>query len=81
VEQLVRGALLRCTRESPIASLAPHSKHAPHDLPAQSAHRTGHNAVAHHLIDSALEAMHRFDHPLKHRVEELASFLGVAVGE
>jgi len=41
----------------------------------------GHDAVAHDLVDGALVAMHRFHHPLEHRIEKLARFLGIAVGQ
>jgi hypothetical protein len=41
----------------------------------------GHDPVAHDLVDGALVAMHRFHHPLEHRIEKLARFLGVAVGQ
>ncbi len=40
-----------------------------------------HDAVAHDLVDGALVAVHRFHHPLEHRIEELARLFGVAVGE
>ena len=40
-----------------------------------------HDAVAHHLVDGALVAVHRLHHALEHRVEELARLLRIAVGE
>jgi hypothetical protein len=40
-----------------------------------------HDPIAHHLVDGALVAVHRLHHPLDHRVEDLSSLLGVAVGE
>jgi hypothetical protein len=40
-----------------------------------------HDTVAHDLINRALVAMHRFDHPLEYRVEQLAGLLGVAFCE
>ena len=40
-----------------------------------------HDAVAHHLVDRALVAMHGFDHELQHRIEEPLRLLGIAVGE
>jgi hypothetical protein len=41
----------------------------------------GHDAVAHHLVDDPLVAVHRRHHALQHRVEELPRLLGVAVGQ
>jgi hypothetical protein len=41
----------------------------------------GHDPVAHHLVDGALEAMDGLHHALEHRIEELPRFFGVAVGE
>ena len=41
----------------------------------------GHDAVAHHLIDSSLVAMHRFHHSLKHRIEDLAGFFRIAISK
>ena len=41
----------------------------------------GHDAVAHHLVDRALVAVDRLHHPFEHRIEKLARFLGVTVGE
>jgi hypothetical protein len=43
--------------------------------------KQGHDAVAHDLVDGALIAVHGRHHMLQHRVEELASFFGIAVGE
>jgi len=40
-----------------------------------------HDAVAHHLVDRALVTVHGLNHPFEHRVEKLARFLGIAVGE
>ena len=40
-----------------------------------------HDAVAHHLVDGALVAVHRLHHAFEHRIEELARLLRVAVGE
>jgi hypothetical protein len=40
-----------------------------------------HDAVAHHLVDGALVAMDRLHHAFEDRIQELAGFLGVAVGE
>jgi hypothetical protein len=40
-----------------------------------------HDAIAHHLVDRALEAMHRVHHPLEHWIEDLTRLLGIAVGE
>jgi hypothetical protein len=40
-----------------------------------------HDAVAHDLIHGALVLMNRGHHPLKHRVEELARLLGIAIGQ
>ncbi len=39
-----------------------------------------HNPVAHHLVDGALVPVDGLHHPLKDRIEELARFLGVAIG-
>ena len=41
----------------------------------------GHNAIAHHLVDGALVAVHGLDHALQDRVQELAGLLGVALGQ
>jgi hypothetical protein len=41
----------------------------------------GHNAIAHHLVHSALIAVHGLDHALQDRVQQLAGLLGVAVGQ
>ena len=41
----------------------------------------GHNAVTHELVDGALVVVDGLDHPIEDRVEELARFLWVAVGE
>ncbi len=40
-----------------------------------------HDPVAHHLVDSALVAVHGFHHSIEDGVEELARLLGIAVGE
>ena len=40
-----------------------------------------HDAIAHHLVDGALVAVHGLHHAFEHRVEELAGLLGVAVGQ
>jgi hypothetical protein len=40
-----------------------------------------HEAVAHDLVDRTLIAMDGFHHELKHWVENLPSFFGIAVGE
>jgi hypothetical protein len=40
-----------------------------------------HNPIAHHLIHGAFVPMDRLHHQFEHRVEELAGFLGVAVGQ
>ena len=40
-----------------------------------------HDPVAHDLVDGALVAVDGLHHALEHRVEELARFLGIAVGE
>jgi len=40
-----------------------------------------HDPVAHDLVDRALVAVHGLHHSLEDRVEELAGFLGIAVGE
>ena len=39
-----------------------------------------HDPVAHHLVHGPLVAVDRLHHALEHRVEELARFLGIAVG-
>ena len=39
----------------------------------------GHNAIPHHLVDSALVAVHGLDHALQDRVQQLAGLLGVAL--
>ena len=41
--------------------------------------KEGHNAVAHHLVDGALIAMHRGHHAFQHGIEELAGLLRIAV--
>ena len=41
----------------------------------------GHNAIAHHLVDGALVAVHGLDHALQDRVQQLAGLLGVALGQ
>jgi hypothetical protein len=41
----------------------------------------GHDPVAHHLIHCALVAMDGLHHQLKDRIEDLARFLGIAIGE
>jgi hypothetical protein len=38
-----------------------------------------HDAVAHHLVDGALEAVHGIHHVREHRVEEPARVLGIAI--
>ena len=43
--------------------------------------KQGHDAVAHHLIDRPLVAVHRLHHQRQDRVEELTGLLGVAVGQ
>ena len=40
-----------------------------------------HDTIAHDLIHRPLIAMHGRHHVLQHRVEEVAGFLGIAVGE
>ena len=40
-----------------------------------------HDAVAHHLIDEAFVAVHRFHHALQHWGENFARLLGVSVGK
>jgi hypothetical protein len=40
-----------------------------------------HDAVAHHLIDGPVVAMHRLHHARQHRVEDVPRLFGVAVGE
>ena len=40
-----------------------------------------HDAVAHDTMDGAFVAMHRLHHALEDGVEQLLSFLGIAVGE
>jgi hypothetical protein len=40
-----------------------------------------HNAIAQHLVNGPLEAMHGGHEAFEHRVEELPGFLGVAFGE
>src|SRR5262245_11115797 len=40
-----------------------------------------HNPVAHHLIDRALVPMDRLHHALEDRVEDLARFFRIAIGE
>jgi hypothetical protein len=40
-----------------------------------------HNAIAQHLVDSPLEAMHGVHQAFEDRVEELPCFLRVALGE
>jgi hypothetical protein len=40
-----------------------------------------HDPVAHHLVDCALVAVHRFHHVLERRVEQLPRLFGIAVGE
>jgi hypothetical protein len=41
----------------------------------------GHNPIAHDLIHGAFEAVHRVHHAFEDRVEEVARFLGVALGQ
>jgi hypothetical protein len=41
----------------------------------------GHDAVAHHLVDGPLVAMHRGHHALEDRVQQLPGLFGVAVGQ
>jgi hypothetical protein len=43
--------------------------------------KKSHDPVAHHLVDRALVVMDRFHHPFEDRIEYLASFFGVSVGE
>jgi hypothetical protein len=43
--------------------------------------KQGHNAVTEHLVDRALEVVNGFHHPSQNGVEEVASFLGIAVGQ
>jgi hypothetical protein len=43
--------------------------------------KQGHNAIAHDLVHGPFVTVHRRHHALQHRVEELASLLGVAVGQ
>ena len=43
--------------------------------------KQGHDAIAHDLVHGPLVAVHRGHHPLQHRVEELARFFGVTVGQ
>jgi hypothetical protein len=40
-----------------------------------------HDSVAHDLVHRAFVPVDRLHHPLEHRVEDLACFLGIAVGE
>ena len=40
-----------------------------------------HDAVAHDLVDGAVEAVDRLHHPLEHGVEHLTGVLGVALGQ
>ena len=40
-----------------------------------------HDAVAHHLVDRALVAVHRLHHPFEHGIQQLARFLRVAIGQ
>ena len=40
-----------------------------------------HDAITHHLVHRALVAVHRFHHPLEHRVQEFAGVLGIAFGQ
>ena len=40
-----------------------------------------HDPVAHHLVDGALVAVDGLHHPFEHGIEDLARFLGIAVGE
>jgi hypothetical protein len=40
-----------------------------------------HNAITQHLVDGPLEAMHGVHQAFEDRVEELAGFLGVALGK
>jgi hypothetical protein len=49
-------------------------------------HRQGcpeqrHDAVAHDLVDRAFIVMHRVHHVFEHRIEDLARFLRVAIGQ
>jgi hypothetical protein len=41
----------------------------------------GHDPIAQHLIHRPLVPVHGGHHPLQHRVEELACFFGIAVGQ
>jgi hypothetical protein len=50
-------------------------------LVGQRCAEEGHDAIAHHLVDGALVAMHRLHHPLEHGIEDLAGVLGIAVGQ
>jgi hypothetical protein len=40
-----------------------------------------HDAIAHDLIHGAFVAVHRLYHAFEHGVEELAGFLGIAIGQ
>ncbi|HTO10940.1 MAG TPA: hypothetical protein VMQ51_05165 [Candidatus Binatia bacterium] len=40
-----------------------------------------HDPVTHHLVDGAFVAMDGLDHPLQDGVEDLARFLGIAIGQ
>jgi hypothetical protein len=40
-----------------------------------------HNPVAHYPVHGALVAVHRFDHALEHRIEQLLRVLGIAVSK
>jgi len=40
-----------------------------------------HDPVTHHLVDHAFVTMDGLHHPLKHRIEQLARLLGIAVGQ
>jgi len=50
-------------------------------LVGQRCAEESHDAVAHHLVHPALVTVHRSHHQFEHRVEDLACFLGIAVGE
>jgi hypothetical protein len=41
----------------------------------------GHNPIPHHLVHGALVAVHGLDHVLQDRIQQLAGFFRVAVGE
>ena len=43
--------------------------------------KEGHYAVAHHLVDGALIAMHRGHHAFQHGIKQLAGLLRITVGQ